>query len=73
MNWKGQREVSEETFNYSIIYIPDERVYGEIISYGTYASKIRYSRDGIEYQILMLNEDFEIIEEVHIGEVEEEI
>ena len=61
-----------ENFKYTIVYLPDEKVYGEVVSYGTYASKIRYSKMGIEYQVVVLNEDFDLVYEVNIPEIEEE-
>jgi len=60
-----------ESLNYTVIFLPDERVYGEIVSRGTYASKVRYMQDGFQYEIVMLNEDFEIVEEINIPEIEE--
>lgn len=47
---------------YEKVYIPDEDTYGEIISMGAHASLIKYSVGGIEYQVMLLNEDF-IVEE----------
>jgi hypothetical protein len=63
--------VKKQNFNYIIVYIPDEKVYGEIVSFGSYASKVRYTKDGFEYNLVLLNEDFEIIEQVNIEEIEE--
>jgi hypothetical protein len=54
-----------------IIYIPDEKVYGEIIREGAWASTVQYSKDGILYEVVMLSEDFEIIEDISI-DIEEE-
>jgi hypothetical protein len=51
--------------------LPDEKVYGEVISLGTYASKVHYIKDGFEYESIILNEDFEILEQVNIEEIEE--
>lgn len=62
----------EENFNYTIVYIPDEKVYGQLLSFGTYASTVHFIKNGIEYEIILLNEDFDVIEEVHIQEIEEE-
>jgi hypothetical protein len=57
--------------NYAIVFIPDEGVYGEMVSYGLYASRVRYEIGGVQYDIIMLNEDFEIIEEANVEEIEE--
>lgn len=63
--------MTKQNYNYTIVYIPDERVYGEALSIGAYASKIKYTKDGFEYNLVLLNEDFEIIEQVNIEEIEE--
>jgi len=63
--------VKRQNFNYIIVYLPDEKVYGEIISLGTYASKVHYVKDGFEYESIILNEDFEILEQINIEEIEE--
>ena len=49
--------MQEETFNYAIAYIPDEETYGEVLSFGSFASKVRYTTNGILYEVMMLNED----------------
>ena len=54
-----------------IVYIEDESVYGYLISEGAYASLIRYNKYGVEYNVMMLNDEFEIIEDIRI-EIEEE-
>lgn len=46
------------------IYIQDEDVYGYIVNRGAYASLVRYNLGGIEYEVMMLNEDFIITEEI---------
>lgn len=46
------------------IYIPDEDVYGEVVSEGAYASVVEYSLGGILYNVVMLNEDFVVVEEI---------
>lgn len=71
VNLRGLKAVPNQHINYGIVFIHDEKVYGEILSFGSYASKVRYSKNGIQYEVTMLNEDFEIIEEVNI-EIEEE-
>lgn len=46
------------------IYIPDEDTYGVILKRGAFASLVSYSSRGISYEIMMLNEDFTIIQEI---------
>jgi hypothetical protein len=64
--------VKRRNFNYTIVYLPDEKVYGEVVSFGTYASKVHYIKDGFEYELVMLNEDFDVVEQINIEEMEEE-
>jgi hypothetical protein len=40
-----------------IIYLQDEGVFGIIVSYGAYFSRVRYFKDGISYDVLVENED----------------
>jgi hypothetical protein len=55
----------EETIVY--VYVPDEGVYGTIISQGAWVSLIQYYEDGIEYKIEMSNDEFIVIDEIGIG------
>ena len=45
-----------------IIYIYDENVYGEIISYGVHASLVKYFVLGIQYEVVLENIEFEVIQ-----------
>lgn len=71
MKLRESNTVKRQNFNYIIVYLPDEKVYGEVISLGTYASKVHYIKDGFEYESIILNEDFEILEQINIEEIEE--
>ena len=69
---KGQRAVpEEESLRYTIVYLFDERVYGELLFFGAYTSKVRYKLGGFLYESIVFNEDFEIVEEIVIPEIEE--
>lgn len=60
---------------FQFVYIFDERVVGEIVKEGLYASVVKYKKDGMQYEILMDNEEFTVIQEVgfeHIEEYDEE-
>lgn len=46
------------------IYISDEDVYGYILKRGAYASLVKYKVKGIDYEVMMINEDFVIVEEI---------
>jgi len=66
------REKKEPERDSDIVYIYEENCLGKIISHGAYASLVRYFKDGIEYDIDMLNEEFEILQEFGIGYIKEE-
>lgn len=53
--------------NFPMIYLYDYGILGELVRYNAHASIVRYEVDGIQYEIPMLNEDFEIIDELNIG------
>lgn len=53
-----------------IVYIPDEAVYGRVISYGTYHSIVKYAVGGIDYEVIMLNDDLDFLEEIETEEEE---
>jgi nucleoside-triphosphatase THEP1 len=60
-DFKSPLELDEEIIQ---IYIPEENVMGSIVSLGAHASLVEYHKDGISYQIEMLNEDLIIIDEI---------
>jgi hypothetical protein len=47
-----------------IVYIHSEDVYGEIVSYGAYISRVRYTKDKTLFEIYVENEDFDIVQEI---------
>lgn len=53
--------------NYPMVYLYEMGILGELVQYNAHASVIRYSMDGIGHETLMLNEDFEIIQELDLG------
>jgi hypothetical protein len=55
-----------------IVFLHDERVYGEVESLGLYASKVKFSKNGQDYEELMENDEFTIMDELLISHVEEE-
>lgn len=66
------KEKNEPEQDFSIVYIYDEDCYGTVVSHGAYASLVNYFKNGIEHQVSMLNEDFEVVEEIGIGYIQEE-
>lgn len=53
--------------NYPMVYLYDQGILGYLIQYNAHASKVGYDLDGIGYETVMLNEDFEIIQEMGFG------
>ena len=53
--------------NYPMVYLYDYGILGLLLKYNAHASLVKYELDGIDYESLMLNEDFEIVEELGIG------
>lgn len=41
------------------VWIPEERVYGILVSAGAYYSRVVYSTGGITYEVVMDNDEFE--------------
>jgi hypothetical protein len=50
-----------------MIYLYEIGILGELIQFNAHASKVRYAIDGIEYETTILNEDFEIVQEINLG------
>ncbi|NBO23150.1 hypothetical protein EBU94_07435 [bacterium] len=63
----------EEALDSSIVYIYDERCFGNLISYGAYASRINYKKKGIEYTVDLFNDEFEIVGDIGIHYIEEDL
>lgn len=42
-----------------IVWLTEERTFGILLSLGASFSWIKYSRDGIDYEILVENDEFE--------------
>jgi hypothetical protein len=59
--------MSENEYNYPMVYLYEEGILGSLMSYGAYTSNIRYELDGVTYNVAMLNEDFEIIQGLDLG------
>jgi len=54
-----------------IIFIHDEGVYGTTEKIGAFASTVKYSKGGIDYETLLENEEFAIIDEIVFEHIEE--
>lgn len=53
--------------NRPMVYLYEQGVLGELISYNAHASTVGYSINGTYCEVMILNEDFEIIEEMGLG------
>lgn len=52
-----------------LVWLLHERTYGYIVgAMGTYYTTIWYLLGGIEYEVLMENEDFELVEDLIVDE-----
>lgn len=56
----------------SIVFIHKEGVYGSCEKLGAFASKVRYTKDEIEYEVTLENDEFSIMDEIVFEHVEEE-
>lgn len=63
----------KKALDFSIVYIIEEKCFGTIVSLGAHVSRINYRKDGIEYTVDFLNEEFEIVEESGINYIEEDL
>lgn len=41
------------------VWLTDERTYAELVSLGAYVSRVRYTRGGIDFEVLIDNDEFE--------------
>lgn len=56
----------------NIVFIHTEGVYGTIEHLGAFASLVKYTKDGIEYEELLENDEFAIVDEIVFEHLEEE-
>lgn len=56
----------------NVVFIHSVGVYGTVEVLGAFASKVKYEKDGTEYEELMDNDEFSIIHEIVFTHIEEE-
>jgi len=56
----------------NIVFIHSEGVFGSVEKLGAFASNVVYQKDGIEYQELLENEEFSVVDEIVFKHIEEE-
>lgn len=70
-NWKVSL-VQESYEIINIVFIHDEGVYGTVEKLGAWASLVKYTKEGIEYNELLENSDFAIVDEIVFHHIEED-
>jgi hypothetical protein len=55
-----------------IVFIHEEGVFGTIDKLGAFASTVKYKKDEVEYEVVLENEDFVIVDEIVFQHIEEE-
>lgn len=55
-----------------IVFIHEVGIYGTVDSLGAFASLVKYTKDDVDYEEVMDNEDFSIMDEIVFEHVEEE-
>lgn len=55
----------------NIVFIHSEQVFGTVEKLGAFASVVKYTKDGVEQEELLENEDFLIVEEIVHKHIEE--
>lgn len=53
------------------VYLRDENIVGEIVTQMAYGAKVRYLLGGIQYEVYMHEDDYEVLDEMFF-DVEEE-
>lgn len=56
----------------AVAYIFDEKLFGTVEKLGVYASMVKYTKDDVEIEELLDNEDFVIVDEIVFEHIEEE-
>lgn len=56
----------------NIVFIHDEGVYGTVDKLGAFASVVKYTKEGVDYEDLLENDEFAIVDEIVFHHVEED-
>jgi hypothetical protein len=54
-----------------IVFIYSEQKYGTVEKLGAWASTVKYNKDGVDYNELMENDEFTIVDEIVFKHIEE--
>ncbi len=55
-----------------IVYMIEKEIYGTVDTLGAFASTVRYTIDGTEYEEIIENDEFMIMDEITFLHVEED-
>lgn len=50
------------------VWLEEERMFAEMVFLGAHFSKVRYSREGIDYEVLVSNDEFKYVEGDYDGD-----
>lgn len=56
----------------NIVYLHEEGVYGTVEQMGAFMSVVKYTKDEVEHNELIENDEFAIIDEIVFHHIEEE-
>lgn len=56
----------------NVVFIHEEGVYGTVDKLGAFASVVKYQKDGLDYEVLLENDEFAIVDEIVFHHVEED-
>lgn len=56
----------------NVVYIYEEKIYGTVDQLGAFASVVKYNKEGIDYEELLENDEFAIVDEIVFHHVEED-
>ena len=56
----------------NVVWLYEEKAYGTVEKMGAFASLVKYQKDGIEYEELIENDEFAIVEEIVFDHIEED-
>lgn len=56
----------------NIVFLHIEGVYGTVERMGAFLSMVKYTKDGIEYNELIENDEFAIVDEIVFHHIEED-
>ena len=56
----------------NIVFLHEEGVYGTVEQMGAFLSMVKYNKNGIEYNELIENDEFAIVDEIVFHHIEEE-